>query len=100
MRDHLHGAIFTEVFKMETVIAACISGVVTLVVCLITNRAAHEKTQALIAYRLQELERKVDKHNDVITRTFELERRAAVTEERIKVVNNRLADIEKGDDGK
>ena len=58
---------------METVIAAVISGAVTLVVCLITNHAQAEKTRALIDYRVSQLEKKQDKHNNLMERTFRLE---------------------------
>ena len=60
---------------METVLAAAISGVVTLVVCLITNHAQAEKTRALIDYRVSELEKKQDKHNHLVERMFRLEGR-------------------------
>ena len=50
---------------------------------------------ALIAYRLDKLEEKVDKHNSVIERTFKLEEQAALIEERIKVANHRIEDLEK-----
>lgn len=83
---------------METIIASCITGFVTLVVCLITQKAAHDKTEALIVYRLSELEKKVDKHNDVIERTYHLEQETAVLKEKIKVANNRINDLENGDD--
>lgn len=58
---------------METVIAAVISGVVTLAVCLANNRAEAKKTRALLDYRLSELEKKQDKHNGMIERTYKLE---------------------------
>ena len=58
---------------METVLAAAVSGAVTLAVCLITNHAQAEKTRALIDYRVSELEKKVDKHNSVVERTYKLE---------------------------
>lgn len=58
---------------METVIAAVISGAVTLVVCLINNHAQNEKTRALLEYKLDELTKRVDKHNSVIERTYKLE---------------------------
>lgn len=58
---------------METVIAAIISGVVTLVVCMVNNHAQQEKTRALLEYKLDELTKRVDKHNNVIERTFKLE---------------------------
>ena len=46
---------------MGTILAAVISGAVTLVVCMINNHAQAEKTRALLDYRLSELEKKVDK---------------------------------------
>lgn len=58
---------------METVIAAAITAGVTLLVCLINNRTQNAQTRALIDYRLKELEKKVDKHNNVVERTFVLE---------------------------
>ena len=48
---------------METVLAAAVSGAVTLAVCLVQNHAQAEKTRALLDYRLSELEKKQDKHN-------------------------------------
>ena len=60
---------------METILAAAISGAVTLAVCLITNHAQAEKTRALIDYRVQQLEKKQDKHNNLMERTFRLEGR-------------------------
>lgn len=58
---------------METIIAAAITGAVTLAVCVITNHAQAEKTRALLDYRLQQLEKKQDKHNSLMERTFRLE---------------------------
>ena len=58
---------------MEVIIAAAISGAVTLAVCLITNHAQQEKTRALMEYQLKQLEAKVEKHNKVIERTYKLE---------------------------
>lgn len=60
---------------METIIAAAISAAVTLVVCLVQNHAQAEKTRALLDYRLGELEKKQDKHNNLMERTFRLEGR-------------------------
>ena len=60
---------------METVIAAVISGLVTLTVCLVNNRTEAEKTRALLNYRLTELEKKQDKHNNLMERTYKLEGR-------------------------
>ena len=48
----------------------------------------------LTAYRLEQLEKKVDKHNTVIERTYKLEETQAVMEEQIKVANHLIADLE------
>jgi len=48
----------------------------------------------LTAYRLEQLEKKVDKHNTVIERTYKLEETQAIMEEQIKVANHRIADLE------
>ena len=45
-------------------------------------------------YRIGQLEKKVDKHNTVIERTFKLEEAQAVIQEQIKVVNHRISDLE------
>ena len=60
---------------METMISAAISALATLAVCLLTNHAQAEKTRALLDYRLSELEKKQDKHNSLMERTFRLEGR-------------------------
>lgn len=49
----------------------------------------------LTAYRLEQLEKKVDKHNTVIERTFKLEEKCALYEEKFKVANHRLDDLER-----
>ena len=80
---------------METILAAVISGAVTMVVCLLNNHAQAEKTRALLDYRLSELEKKVDKHNHIVERTFRLEGDMEVLHEQIKVANHRIEDLEK-----
>ena len=46
------------------------------------------------AYRLKELEKKVDKHNTVVERTYKVEERLSVIDEEIKVANHRISDLE------
>ncbi len=48
----------------------------------------------LTAYRLEQLEERVNKHNEVIERTYNLERQEAVMEEEIRVANHRIDDLE------
>lgn len=56
---------------------------------------ANRKSQALVVYRLEQLEKSVSAHNRVVERVYHLEERAEVTDERIKVVNHRIEDLEK-----
>ena len=50
----------------------------------------------LTNYRIQQLEVKVDKHNKLVERTFKLEESCSVLGEKVKVVNHRIEDLEKG----
>lgn len=49
----------------------------------------------LTAYRLEQLEEKVDKHNELVERTFRLEENCSLLDEKIKVVNHRIDDLKK-----
>ncbi len=80
---------------METIIAASITGLITLAVCMVNNHYQNNSTRNLIEYRLKELEKKVDKHNNVVERTYKLEELTALQEEKIKVANHRIDDLEK-----
>lgn len=80
---------------METVLAAAISGAVSLAVCLITSHAQSKRTLALLDYRLGQLEQKVSKHNNLVERTYHLESDMDVVHEQIKVANHRISDLER-----
>ena len=56
------------------------------------QESENEKTKSLIVYRLDQLEHKQDNH--LQERVFKLERMSAVTDEEIRVVNHRIADLE------
>ena len=75
---------------METIIVAALSLAGTLVGSLGGILAANKMT----TYRIQQLELKVEKHNCVIERVYELEKHDAVVDEEIKVVNHRIDDLE------
>lgn len=89
----------------ETIIGSVISAITAIVVCMINANANHkkliselEKHDELQAYRIEQLEHKQDKHNNLIERTYNLERRADISEEKIRVANHRIDDLErKGD---
>ena len=48
----------------------------------------------LTNYRIEQLEKKVEKHNRVVERVYILEKNEAVMEEEIKVANHRIDDLE------
>lgn len=82
---------------------AIITGIVAIMVCTINNyyqhkatKQQHDKTISLIEYRLKELEQKVNKHNNLVERVYNLEKVADVYEEKMDVANHRIADLENG----
>lgn len=79
---------------METVAAAVITGLLalagTVITCLTTSKKTEQNirvNQAVTDTKLDELTREVRYHN-------EFARRVPVTEEQIKVINHRIADLE------
>ena len=78
----------------ETLLVAIVTGGLALLGTLAGSFFANRKSSALIAYRLEQLEKKVDKHNSVVERTYDLEQRVQVLDERVKVANHRLEDLE------
>ena len=48
--------------------------------------------------RIEQLEKKQDKHNAVIERTYRLEEAVMLHEEKIKVANHRIDDLERRQD--
>ena len=49
----------------------------------------------LTNYRIEQLEKKVEQHNHLVERTYELEEKIGLHEEKIKVCNHRIEDLEK-----
>lgn len=74
----------------EAIIVAALGLVGTLVGSYLANR----KSTALIAYRLEQLEQKVSKYNNLVERTYALEESVALLDERQKVANHRITDLE------
>ena len=77
------------------ILAAVISALAAIVVCVISNHYQNENTRNLLEYRLTQLEEKVDKHNNLVERTYKLEKQNEIQDEKIKVANHRIDDLEK-----
>lgn len=76
----------------ETVIVAVLSLIGTMAGAYFANK----KSAALIAYRLEQLEQKVNRHNHVIERQYELEKRFAEHERDYAAACHRIRELEKG----
>ena len=74
----------------ETVLVALLSFAGTLIGTLGGILAANRLTN----YRIERLEKQVEKHNQVIDRVYKLEQADAVEEEEIRVINHRIRDLE------
>lgn len=48
----------------------------------------------LMKYRVEQLEKKVEKHNSLIERTYKLEQEMEIQKEKIAVANHRISDLE------
>lgn len=79
---------------MESLIGEIIVGVLALVGSLIGTKVSNDKTTALISYRIEQLEKQVEKHNSIVERTFALEKHSEVLDEQMKVANHRIDDLE------
>lgn len=64
---------------MESIVTAVVTGVLTLLGVLFSN----SRSQAVIEVKLDELSRRVEKHNQVIERQYEVERRVSVLESKL-----------------
>lgn len=74
----------------SSVISALISGGLALIGTFGGILASNKLT----SYRISELEKKVDKHNNLVERMYHLEERTSVQEEQLKVINHRITDLE------
>ena len=70
---------------MDSIIAAVITGAMTLLGVILANN----KAQAVTETKLEELTREVREHNNFA-------KRIPVVEEQIKVINHRIEDLERG----
>lgn len=74
----------------ETVVVAFLSLIGTLFGSLFGILTANKLTN----YRIQKLEEKVEKHNKVVERVYQLESLDKVIEEKLEVVNEKIERLE------
>ena len=82
----------------DVILVALIGAAASIIGSVMTMRASAKKAAeqaSLTIYRIDQLESKVNKHNELIERTYRLEEAAHVYEEKVKVINHRIDDIER-----
>lgn len=74
----------------EGIIIAIITGGLAIASNVIIAATQNNKT----LYRIEQLEIKVDKHNNLIERMYKVEEQIEVQREKIKTANHRIDDLE------
>jgi outer membrane murein-binding lipoprotein Lpp len=70
---------------MQSIIVALVSGVLTLVGVLVSN----SRSRAVMEYKIDELSKQVEKHNQLIERTYRLEQNVAVLSSEVETIKER-----------
>ena len=76
----LQQAEYLELICMVEIIVA----VITVIGVIISNYFSNTSTRKLILYRIDQLEHKVNKHNNLIDRVYQLENRENIIETKIE----------------
>ena len=71
---------------MIAIVTGCLAAIPTIIAVVVNN--------AKTLYRIDILEKKVEKHNNLIERTFKIEEGVAILDEKIRVANHRIDDLE------
>lgn len=80
---------------METIIPTIVAALISGGAAIIVGAIQHRKSEALMEYKLDEVIKRQDKHNQLIERTYELEKDVEVIKNDIKVTNHRIEDLER-----
>lgn len=75
---------------MDAAMATIIVGALSLVGTLIGSYGGIK----LMSYRIEQLEKKVEKHNNLVERMYKVEEQTTLQAEQIKVANHRIQDLE------
>ena len=79
---------------METMWATSGAALISATAAILVRVIQHRKSTALIEYKVDELKKEVEKHNNLVERTFELEKDVEVIRNDMKVANHRIDDLE------
>lgn len=86
---------------MQTIIGAIISAAAAITVCIINANSQNKKIlseldkhNAVQTEQITQLKEQVHKHNNIIERTYKLEKDVAVLDNRESVSEHRIEDLE------
>lgn len=72
---------------MTEIIIAIISGLCVAVPSIIATVSSNKKSNDLVIYRIQELDKKVHEHNNLIDRMYKVESRVTLLEDDLRRTN-------------
>ena len=74
--------------------------IIVAVLSLIGTLAGSYGGIQLMSYRIGQLEKKMEKYNNVIERTYKLEEKTTLQDEQIRVANKRISDLERHEEAR
>ena len=75
--------------------SSTVSTIIVAIISLLGTVIGSFSGMKLMTFRIEQLEQRVNKHNNLIERTYKLEQVEAIHDEQIKVANHRIDDLEK-----
>ena len=89
------------------IISALIAAGAAILVCMINNhyqqeeiKKKHDETITLIEYKLEQLTKKVELHNNAVSRLYEVEKKLGIDEEKIRSCKRRIEELEEHEKGR
>jgi len=73
---------------MQQIVVAIISGLCVAIPSIIATVSANKKNNDLVLYRINELDKRVSAHNNLIERMYKIEGRMAIVEGDIKEIKS------------
>lgn len=82
---------------MLEILSICVAIVSLITTCIVAGIyiGKLEGFKEFINYRFDQQDKKLEKHNNFITRVYDLEKKEAVLEEQVEVANHRIKDLER-----
>ena len=67
----------------DTIVVAIVGGLCTAIPSVLATIISNNKAQALMNYRIEQLDDKVEKHNKVVERTYHLEEEVKLIKQKV-----------------